>query len=142
MEAGRRRTHCRPASPSLRIRVRPEGQSARRLRSGGWRFFLDGLAGRSHASQGEQRTLALALELSAHQLATERLGTPPLLLLDDVFSELDPQRSDALVAGLPSGQALITTAFGPPSGVAADKIYRMVTGRHASDLPDPPDSAL
>ena len=51
---------------------------------------LGGLPGRTHASQGEQRSLALALQLAAHQLATERLGSPPVLLLDDVFSELDP----------------------------------------------------
>jgi DNA replication and repair protein RecF len=89
---------------------------------------LDGLPGRSHASQGEQRTLALALELAAHQLATERLGAPPVLLLDDVFSELDPHRSEALLAGLPSGQTLMTTAFPTPAGVPADKIYAMEAG--------------
>ncbi len=55
-------------------------------------LVLAGLPSRTHASQGEQRSLALALQLAAHQLATERLGTAPVLLLDDVFSELDPQR--------------------------------------------------
>ncbi|MGH9079574.1 MAG: DNA replication/repair protein RecF [Acidimicrobiales bacterium] len=97
---------------------------------------LDGLAGRSHASQGEQRTLALALELGAHQLATERLGTPPVLLLDDVFSELDPRRSKALLAGLPAGQALITTAFATSSGVPADKLYAMESGGHTVTSPE------
>ncbi len=93
---------------------------------------LDGLPGRTHASQGEQRTLALALELAAHQLATERLGTPPVLLLDDVFSELDPRRSRALLAGLPPGQTLMTTAFPAPSEVPADKIYAMEAGGHVT----------
>jgi DNA replication and repair protein RecF len=93
---------------------------------------LDGLPGRGYASQGEQRTLALALELAAHQLATQRLGTPPVLLLDDVFSELDPYRSKALVAGLPVGQALITTAFPAPSEIPADKIYAMEAGGHVT----------
>ena len=51
---------------------------------------LDGLPSRSHASQGEQRCLALALKLAAHRLVTEAVGEAPLLLLDDVFSELDP----------------------------------------------------
>ena len=77
---------------------------------------LGGLPGRTHASQGEQRSLALALQLAAHQLATERLGTPPVLLLDDVFSELDPFRAKALLAGLPRGQALLTTALPAPVG--------------------------
>ncbi len=70
---------------------------------------LDGLPGRTHASQGEQRSLAFALRLAAHQLATERLGSAPVLLLDDVFSELDPARSQALLGGLPPGQTLLTT---------------------------------
>ena len=68
---------------------------------------LSGMPSRTHASQGEQRSLALALQLAAHQLATDRLGTAPVLLLDDVFSELDPHRSRALLAGLPPGQALL-----------------------------------
>ncbi len=98
---------------------------------------IDDLPGRSHASQGEQRTLALALELASHQLATECLGTPPVLLLDDVFSELDPQRAAALVDGVPPGQALVTTAFGAPSGVPADKIYTMAAGAHVTTAPGP-----
>ncbi len=65
---------------------------------------VGGLPSRTHASQGEQRSLALALQLAAHQLATERLGSAPVLLLDDVFSELDPFRSRALLAGLPRGR--------------------------------------
>ncbi len=89
---------------------------------------LDGLPSRTHASQGEQRSLALALQLAAHQLATERLGSPPLLLLDDVFSELDPYRSHALLLGLPSGQTLLTTALPAPAEVAAAKVYTMGLG--------------
>lgn len=91
-------------------------------------LFLDGLPGRTHASQGEQRSLALALQLAAHQLATERLGSAPILLLDDVFSELDPFRSRALLTGLPPGQALLTTALPPPDEVVAAKIYSVEAG--------------
>ena len=58
----------------------------------------------THASQGEQRSLALALRLAGHQLVTERIGSPPMLLLDDVFSELDQVRSEAL-AELPARRA-------------------------------------
>jgi DNA replication and repair protein RecF len=92
-------------------------------------LFLNGLPSRSHASQGEQRSLALALQLAAHQLATERLGTPPVLLLDDVFSELDPSRSKALLAGLPPGQTLLTTALPAPPEVSAAKVYTVEAGR-------------
>jgi DNA replication and repair protein RecF len=84
---------------------------------------IGGLPGRTHASQGEQRSLALALQLAAHQLATERLGSAPVLLLDDVFSELDPYRSRALLEGLPPGQTLLTTALPAPPGVEAAKVY-------------------
>ncbi len=87
---------------------------------------LDGLASRTEASQGEQRTLALALRLSGHRLVTERLGEAPLLLLDDVLSELDPNRAAALLANLPSGQSIITTASGlppaPGGGELADHV--------------------
>lgn len=72
---------------------------------------------RTHASQGEQRTLALAMRLSVHRLVTTEVGRAPVLLLDDVFSELDPFRSAALVRHLPLGQALLATATGAPSGV-------------------------
>ena len=98
---------------------------------------LDGLPGRTHASQGEQRSLALALQLAAHQLATERLGSAPVLLLDDVFSELDPFRSQALLAGLPPGQTLLTTALPAPPEVAAAKIYAVGEGGHVASVATP-----
>lgn len=91
---------------------------------------LEGLPARTHASQGEQRSLALALQLAAHQLATDRLGTAPVLLLDDVFSELDPQRARALLDGLPPGQAMLTTAQPAPPEVIAAKVYAMAEGGH------------
>src|SRR5439155_11371221 len=59
---------------------------------------LGGLPARSHASQGEQRTLALALRLAVHGVVTDAVGSPPVLLLDDVFSELDEARSAAVIA--------------------------------------------
>ncbi|MGH9917916.1 MAG: DNA replication/repair protein RecF, partial [Nitrososphaerales archaeon] len=79
---------------------------------------IDRREARTRASQGEQRSLALALRLGLHRLVTARRGGAPLLLLDDVFSELDPERSRALVRQLPPGQALLTTAAALPAGVA------------------------
>lgn len=66
---------------------------------------------RTHASQGDQRTCALALKLAEHDLLSAARGMEPILLLDDVFSELDPQRRVWLadvVRGLE--QVLITSA--------------------------------
>ena len=76
---------------------------------------LEGRNTRHQASQGEQRSLALALRLGGDQLVRERRGVDPLLLLDDVFSELDPARSDRLLELLPTGQTLVTTASPLPS---------------------------
>ena len=75
---------------------------------------LNGMPARSQASQGEQRTIALALRLAFHELATARFGEPPVLLLDDVFSELDERRSVLLAQRLPKGQVLLATAASPP----------------------------
>jgi DNA replication and repair protein RecF len=71
---------------------------------------LDGHDLRYHGSQGEQRTAALSLRLATHRAVSDRAGVAPLLLLDDVFSELDPGRAEALAGALPDNQTLITTA--------------------------------
>lgn len=73
-------------------------------------LVLAGRDTRTHASQGEQRTLALALRLASFDLIAERRPDPPVVLLDDVFSELDAGRAAGVIAGLPDAQTLITTA--------------------------------
>lgn len=74
-------------------------------------FSLGGRDARSYGSQGEQRTMALAVKLAAHSAVADTIGESPVLLLDDVFSELDPSRGTALAATLPNGtQTMITSA--------------------------------
>ena len=73
-------------------------------------FFLGGRSSRTHSSQGEQRTLVLSLRLASHHTVNTLTGMPPLLVLDDVFSELDMGRAQALASALPSAQTFITTA--------------------------------
>jgi DNA replication and repair protein RecF len=90
---------------------------------------LAGLPTRTHASQGEQRCVALALRLAAHRAVTDRAGTPPLLLLDDVFSELDPDRAAALVRHLPAAQVVITTAGPLPAAAVPDRWIVVRNGR-------------
>lgn len=90
---------------------------------------VGGLPSRTHASQGEQRSLALALRLAGHHVVSERIGTGPILLLDDVFSELDPLRADALLACLPAGQAIITTAGDLPPGAVVAARARVEDGK-------------
>ncbi len=96
-------------------------------------FRINGLPSRTHASQGEQRTLALALRLAAHQLVTERTGTAPVLVLDDVLSELDDGRTTALLQHIPPGQVIITTATELPPAARADRILRIEAGRVSGD---------
>ena len=69
---------------------------------------LDGLNARSFASQGQTRTAALSLKLAAREIHKEIIGEYPILLLDDVLSELDKTRRDYLLAGLAPGQLFIT----------------------------------
>jgi DNA replication and repair protein RecF len=94
-----------------------------------WRLLVGGMESRTHASQGEQRTLALALRLGGHRLCGELTGSSPVLLLDDVFSELDDQRAVALVAHLDAGQTLVTTAGAVPPGIAPDRMLRVDAGQ-------------
>lgn len=89
---------------------------------------LNGLPARTHASQGEQRTLALALRLAVHRLVTEVTAGPPVLILDDVLSELDPQRAAALLGHFPEGQVLITTAGVLPTAAHPDRIVHIHGG--------------
>ncbi|MGH8959335.1 MAG: DNA replication/repair protein RecF [Acidimicrobiia bacterium] len=70
---------------------------------------LSGRGSRHQASQGEQRTLALALRLATHRAVSKQTGRLPLLLLDDVYSELDPDRSKALTDALPEAQTFVST---------------------------------
>jgi DNA replication and repair protein RecF len=73
-------------------------------------FALDGRELAGHASRGQQRTAILALKLAHVDLLTALDGAPPLLLLDDVFSELDPARRGHLVRRIEElPQTIITT---------------------------------
>lgn len=83
---------------------------------------------RTHASQGEQRSLALALRLAADAVVRAAGVAEPVLLLDDVFSELDPGRAEALLDTLPAGQRLLTTAAWLPPAATPDRVLRVEAG--------------
>lgn len=86
---------------------------------------LNGLPARTHASQGEQRSLALAMRLAGHEVVSAAAGSAPVLLLDDVFSELDAERSDALLALLPPGQTVLSSALGIPPGATPELVLHV-----------------
>ena len=71
---------------------------------------LHGMPAADFASEGQQRTLALALKLAQGKLLEQRGGKPPIYLMDDIFGELDPGRRNALMENLPPlAQKWITT---------------------------------
>lgn len=91
-------------------------------------FAINAMPARTHASQGEQRCLALAVRLATHRLVADKVGSPPVLVLDDVLSELDPSRASALLAHLPVGQVIITSASALPADAAPQRILRITSG--------------
>ena len=95
---------------------------------------INGMPARTHASQGEQRCLALALRLATHRLIADKVGSPPILVLDDVLSELDPSRASALLGNLPSGQVIITTASELPPDAHPQRVLRIVSGAVAGTV--------
>jgi len=71
---------------------------------------LDGAAAATFASEGQQRTIALALRLAQAELIRQHRQAPPIYLLDDIFGELDTDRRRRLLAALPAdAQRIITT---------------------------------
>ena len=96
-------------------------------------FLLGGHDAGAFGSRGEQRTVALALRLAEVELSTRRTGEPPVLLLDDILSELDRERRErVLAAAYGVDQAIITTAD-PDRPSVADlpeaRRYRLDDGR-------------
>lgn len=83
-------------------------------------FLIDGREARLYGSQGQQRSAMIALKLATLEAATTELGEPPLLLLDDVFSDLDASRRYRLVEWVLSkaGQTVITCTEAEAAGSA------------------------
>ena len=72
-------------------------------------ILLDGREARGFASQGQQRSLALAMKLGEGALSRTVGGEEPVYLLDDVFSELDSERRGYLLSALGERQVIITS---------------------------------
>jgi DNA replication and repair protein RecF len=84
---------------------------------------------RAFGSQGEQRTAVLALVLAEAGALADRRGEPPLLLLDDVFSELDRRRGEALLELLPSSGQAVLTATERPDALRPDLVVEVSPGQ-------------
>ena len=78
-------------------------------------FFIDLLPARNYGSQGEIRTAALSLKLAVYKLIKEKRNITPLLLLDEIFAELDVGRAEGLIKLFANfDQLFLTTAIEPP----------------------------
>lgn len=73
-------------------------------------MLLEECPARRYGSAGQQRTLVLALKLAELELVRSVVGTPPLLLLDDVLAELDPARQQLLLAAVGEGHQCLVSA--------------------------------
>jgi DNA replication and repair protein RecF len=96
------------------------------------RVMLDGREARAYGSQGQQRTAVVSLKLAEAALVAKRTGERPVLLLDDVLSELDGERRAALlrqVAG--EGQVIITSVEAgpfPPELISSARVWNVAGG--------------
>ena len=96
-------------------------------------YRLSVITGAEEHFYGETRVqvpaFALALRLAQHRLVGRETGRLPLLLLDDVFSELDRSRAAALIAHLPAGQAFMSSAVEIPAEADIERIFDVAPGR-------------
>ena len=89
---------------------------------------LGGLKAADFGSEGQQRTLALALKLGQGELLREQGGKTPVYLLDDIFGELDKERRERFLASLPKGaQVIVTTTNANWLGEGMDLEVREVS---------------
>ena len=91
-------------------------------------LLVDDLPAAHFASEGQQRTIALAMKIAqAEALKKSSGGKAPLLLIDDIFGELDPERRHALLDNLPADSQKLVTATAMPwrDGITAGTIYEM-----------------
>jgi DNA replication and repair protein RecF len=100
-------------------------------------LLLDGVGRRAYGSQGQQRTALLALLFAERELLAERRARPPLMLLDDVMSELDTERRELLAGLLRSGGQAVVTATEPEHVPAVEEgeLVRVEGGRLAPERP-------
>ncbi len=95
-------------------------------------FTVNGMDVKKYGSQGQQRTVALSLKLAEIELVKKLINDNPILLLDDVMSELDSNRRDALLESIDDIQTIITcTGYDDfiKERLNIDKIYKVTQGK-------------
>lgn len=94
-------------------------------------FRIDSRPARTHGSQGEWRTAAVATKLAMYHWLRRQRNQNPILLLDEIFAELDSGRNDLLVEQFEDfGQLVLTTAGSPPGKLSSSaSLFEVVAGR-------------
>jgi len=97
------------------------------------RVLLGGRDARGYGSQGQQRTAVVSLKLAEAELVARRTGERPVLLLDDVLSELDLERRGALLRHVGSGGQVVITSVDvgpfPPDLIAGATVWSVEAGQ-------------
>jgi DNA replication and repair protein RecF len=99
-------------------------------------FLINGNDAKKYGSQGQQRTASLSLKLAELELVKQRTGKNPVLLLDDVLSELDRNRQTKLLQNISGVQTVITcTGLDElvKNRVRHDKVYKVKAGTVTED---------
>lgn len=89
---------------------------------------INGLSSRVFASQGQQRSIALAMKLAEGEVIRELFGEYPVYLFDDVLSELDSARRAYIIGGMEGKQIIITSCERSPDRLKSDRIIEVKSG--------------
>ena len=94
---------------------------------------INGQPARQYASQGQTRTAALSLKLAERELFRDDTGQWPILLLDDVLSELDARRQDFILRRITGGQVILTGCEAPDGSFPEGRTLHIVQGKLVND---------
>lgn len=94
---------------------------------------INGQPARQYASQGQTRTAALSLKLAERELFRDDTGQWPILLLDDVLSELDARRQDFVLRRITGGQVILTGCEAPDGTFPEGRTLHIVQGKLVND---------
>ena len=94
---------------------------------------INGQLARQYASQGQTRTAALSLKLAERELFRDDTGQWPILLLDDVLSELDARRQDFVLRRITGGQVILTGCEAPDGSFPEGRTLHIVQGKLVND---------
>ncbi|MBO5945139.1 MAG: DNA replication/repair protein RecF [Clostridia bacterium] len=93
-------------------------------------ILLSGVSARSFASQGQQRSIVLALKIAEGEVCREEVGEYPVYLFDDVLSELDEKRKEYILSKTEGKQIIITSCDEDSLILLADKVIRVSGGKY------------